>query len=68
MSARDTRAVAQFFARVEARIQSETALANMPGLRRTARTAAAHRARDLTLDLDYLRDRYGKTAGQGSAR
>lgn len=67
MNARDRRAVAQFFARLQTRIESETSLANAPGIRRTARTAAADRARDLTQDLDYLRDRYGNTAGQGRA-
>lgn len=68
MNARDRRAVAQFFARVETRIASETALANAPGIRRTARTAAADRARTFASDLDYLRDRYGVAAGQGGAR
>ena len=68
MKPRDRRAVAQFFARVETRIAAELALANAPGLRRTARTAAHDRARDFATDLDYLRDRYGLTAGQGSAR
>lgn len=68
MKPRERQQVAAFFARVETRIEQETRLALSPGVRRTARTAAADRARDLTFDLDYLRDRYGMTAGQGRAR
>ena len=67
MNAKQRRQIEAFLSRVQSRIDAERGLARLRGVRRTARAAAARRARDLALDLDYLRETYG-TAGQGSAQ
>lgn len=68
MNARERKQCQAFVARVEARIAQELNLARSRGIRRSARAAAARRARDLSLDLDYLRTEYGFAAGQGRAQ
>ena len=51
--------VQKFFRHVETRIASERSLADQPGIRPTARIAAAARASALSADLLYLRAAYG---------
>lgn len=71
MNAATARQVDAFFNRVERRILDELDLAGSPGVRLTARTAAADRAATLARDLDYLRARYSSApvmVGEGDAR
>ena len=49
-----------FFVRLSHRIACERNLAQLPGVRQTARTAAADRARHLAQDLDYLKAVHGR--------
>lgn len=63
MNASQRRQVERFFSKVEERIARERALSEAPGVRATARQAAARRAQEFAFDLDYLRARY---TGEGS--
>ena len=71
MKASARKQVETFFNRVESRIVAELDLAGSPGVRLSARTAAADRAATLARDLDYLRARYSSApvmVGEGDAR
>lgn len=68
LAARQTMQVRRFFAVLESRIAAETSLANSPGIRATARQAAARRASDYLDDLTYLKHRYDSAAGKGHAQ
>lgn len=57
-----------FFCRLAARIEHELIVANAPGIRATARQAAAHRASEFLDDLTYLKTRYVRLSGQGNAQ
>lgn len=71
MNAKTRRQVQSFLDGVDARVRAELDLAGSPGVRLTARLAAADRATTLARDLDYLRARYSSApvmVGEGDGR